>query len=131
MALLTVTPKGFAWFRKGHPWIFRDDLERIQDASPGGLVTLQGRRGEFLAQGFYSDRSKIAFRLVSRSRRPIDRGFWKEKIQRAIDFRSAVMPEADACRLVYGESDGIPSLIVDRYGSHLVLQTLSDRKSVV
>ena len=125
MALLTLTPKGFSWFQKGHPWIFRDDLERIQDAPPGGVVTLERRNGEFLAQGFYSDRSKIAFRLVSRRPGPIDRDFWRERLQRAAHFRQAVVEKTNAYRLVYGESDGVPSLIVDRYANHLVVQTLS------
>jgi 23S rRNA (cytosine1962-C5)-methyltransferase len=125
MGLLTLTSKGFAWFRKGHPWIFRDDLEKIQDAAPGAVVILEKKNGEFAAQGFYSDRSKIAFRLVSRERGAIDREFWKGRLQQAARFREAVVQKANACRLVYAESDGIPSLIVDRYANHLVMQTLS------
>jgi len=125
MGRLILTSKGFAWFRKGHPWIFRDDLEKIQDAAPGAIVTLEKKNGEFLAQGFYSDRSKIAFRLVSREREAIGREFWKGRLQRAARFRQVVVRETNAYRLVYGESDGIPSLIVDRYGDLLVMQTLS------
>jgi len=125
MGRLILTSKGFAWFRKGHPWIFRDDLEKIQDAAAGTIATLEKKNGEFLAQGFYSDRSKIAFRLVSRERGAIGREFWKERLQRAARFRQAVVRETNAYRLVYGESDGIPSLIVDRYGDLLVMQTLS------
>jgi len=125
MGLLTLTSKGFAWFRKGHPWIFRDDLEKIQDAAPGAIVILEKKNGEFVAQGFYSDRSKIAFRLVSPERVAIDREFWKGRLQQAARFREVVVQKANACRLVYAESDGIPSLIVDRYANHLVMQTLS------
>ncbi len=125
MGLLILTSKGFAWFQKGHPWVFRDDLERVQDAAPGAIVTLEKKNGDFLAQGFYSDRSKIAFRLVSRERRPVDRVLWRERLQRAAQFRQAVVQGSNAYRLVYGESDGIPSLIVDRYADHLVMQALS------
>jgi len=125
MGLLTLTSKGFAWFSKGHPWVFRDDLEKIQDAPAGGIVSLERRNGQFLAQGFYSDRSKIAFRLISRSREPIDRDFWKGRFQRAAQFRQLAVEKTNAYRVVYGESDGIPSLIVDRYGDHWVMQTLS------
>jgi 23S rRNA (cytosine1962-C5)-methyltransferase len=125
MALLTLSSKGFSWFQKGHPWVFRDDLEKIQDAPAGGIVSLERRNGQFLAQGFYSDRSKIAFRLISRNREPIDRNFWKRRIQRAAQFRQLAVEKTNAYRVVYGESDGIPSLIVDRYGAHLVMQTLS------
>jgi len=125
MGRLALTPKGFAWFQKGHPWVFRDDLEKIHDAASGAIVTLEKKNGEFLAQGFYSDRSKIVFRLVSRERGAVDREFWKGRLQRASQFRQAFVRNTTAYRLVYGESDGIPSLIVDRYGDHLVMQTLS------
>jgi 23S rRNA (cytosine1962-C5)-methyltransferase len=125
MGLLTLTSKGLSWFLKGHPWVFRDDLEKIQDSPPGGIVSLERRNGQFLAQGFYSDRSKIAFRLISRNREPIDRAFWKGRIQRAAQFRQLAVEKTNAYRVVYGESDGVPSLIVDRYGAHWVMQTLS------
>jgi 23S rRNA (cytosine1962-C5)-methyltransferase len=125
MPRLVLTSKGFAWFSKGHPWVFRDDLEKVEDAAPGAIVTLEKKNGDFLAQGFYSDRSKIAFRLISRNREPIDREFWKERLQRASQFRQSVVEKTNAYRMVYGESDGIPSLIVDRYGDHLVMQALS------
>lgn len=125
MGRLTVSSKGLAWHQKGHPWIFRDDLEAVQDALPGAIVALETKKGRFLAQGFYSDRSKIAFRLISRSREPIDRAFWKGRFQRAAQFRQLAVEKTNAYRVVYGESDGIPSLIVDRYGAHWVMQTLS------
>jgi 23S rRNA (cytosine1962-C5)-methyltransferase len=125
MGRLVLTPKGFSWFQKGHPWIFRNDLERIDAAAPGSLVTLEKKNGEFLAQGFYSDRSKIAFRLVTRSPGAIDQSFWERRIEKAWQYRQTAVAETDAYRLFYGESDGIPSLIIDRYGQHLVIQTLS------
>ena len=131
MGRLTLTSKGLSWFSKGHPWIYRNDLEKIQDAPPGSIVALEKRNGGFLAQGFYSDRSKIAFRLLSRSPEFIDRSFWEKRIQRAHQYRRSVVGEANAYRLVYGESDGIPSLIVDRYGNHFVLQTLSQGPEIL
>jgi 23S rRNA (cytosine1962-C5)-methyltransferase len=125
MGRLIPTSKGLAWFRKGHPWIFRNDLAKIQDAAPGSIVSLEDKAGNFLAQGFYSEHSKIAFRLVSRSPESIHAGFWKDRIAKAFRFRQAVVENANSYRLIYGESDGIPSLIVDRYADHFVLQTLS------
>ena len=125
MGRLTVSSKGLAWHQKGHPWIFRDDLETVQDADSGAIVVLETKNGRFLAQGFYSDRSKIAFRLVSRSPEKIDARFWKSRIQEARRHRERVVAGTSAYRLIYGESDGIPSLIVDRYGDHWVVQTLS------
>jgi len=125
MGRLILTSKGLSWFRKGHPWVFRNDLERIQDAAPGSIVSLETGTGKFLAQGFYSDRSKIAFRLLSRSKQAIDANFWKNCTLKAFRYRQAVVEQTDAYRLIYGESDGVPSLIVDRYAEHFVLQTLS------
>ncbi len=125
MGRLIIGSKGFSWFKKGHPWIFRNDLEKVEDAAPGSIISLEKKTGEFLGQGFYSDRSKIAFRLISRSKEPVGREFWKRKLEEADEYRKNVVRDTNAYRMVYGESDGIPSLIVDRYGDHLVLQTLS------
>lgn len=125
MGRLTLSSKGLSWFRKGHPWVFRGDLEQIKDAAAGAIVTLEKENGDFLAQGFYSDRSKIAFRLVSRSQEPIDRGFWENRFQKAHQYRQSVVEDTNAYRMINGESDGIPSLIVDRYADHFVMQALS------
>jgi 23S rRNA (cytosine1962-C5)-methyltransferase len=125
MGRLTVSAKGLAWHQKGHPWVFRDDLESIRDAEPGEIAVLETKRGGFLAQGFYSSRSKIAFRLVSRKREKIDSRFWKHRIEEACRYRERTVFRTNAYRLVYGEADGIPSLIVDRYGDHLSVQSLS------
>lgn len=124
MGRLVLTAKGYSWFQKGHPWIFRDDLERIDAAEPGEVSALERKNGTFLAYGFYSERSKIAFRLISRHKEPIDSAFWKKRVAAAHQYRLGVVEKTNAYRLIYGESDGIPSLIVDRYGDHLVLQTL-------
>ncbi len=125
MGRLVLTDKGYSWFQKGHPWIFRNDLQQIDGAEPGGVSVLERKNGTFLAYGFYSDRSKIAFRLISRQKEPIDSAFWRKRMAAAHQYRLAVVEKTNAYRLFYGESDGIPSLIVDRYGDHLVLQTLS------
>ncbi len=125
MGRLVLTSKGLLWFQRGHPWIFRDDLDRIEGAAPGDIVSLERKNGTFLAQGFYSDQSKIAFRLITRSNEFIGPIFWKNRIQRAFQYRQTRVAKTNAYRIVYGESDGIPSLIVDRYGSHFSIQTLS------
>jgi 23S rRNA (cytosine1962-C5)-methyltransferase len=125
MGRLILTPKGLSWFRTGHPWIFRNDLGRIHDAAPGSIVSLETKNGKFLAQGFYSDRSKIAFRLISRTREAIDANYWKKCILKAFQYRQAVVGQTNAYRLVFGESDGIPSLIIDRYADHFAMQTLA------
>jgi 23S rRNA (cytosine1962-C5)-methyltransferase len=125
MGRLILSSKGLSWFRRGHPWIFRTDLEKIQDAAPGSVVALETKTGRFLAQGFYSDHSKIAFRLITRSREVVDVQFWKKRVLNAFRYRQAVVQQTNAYRLIYGESDGIPSLVADRYADHFVLQTLA------
>jgi len=125
MGRLILTSKGLSWFRKGHPWIFRNDLERNPDAVPGSIVSLETKNGKFLAQGFYSAQSKIAFRLISRTKEAIDANYWKKSIHKAFQYRQAVVAQTNAYRLVFGESDGIPSLIIDRYADHFVMQTLT------
>ncbi len=125
MGRAILTPKGLSWFKKGHPWIFRNDLERTHDALPGSIVSLETKNGKFLAQGFYSDQSKIAFRLISRTKEAMDASYWKKCILKALQYRQAVVGQTNAYRLVFGESDGIPSLIIDRYADHFVMQTLT------
>ncbi len=125
MGSLILTPKGLAWFRKGHPWIYRTDLEEIKDAAPGSIVSLATKNGKFLARGFYSDHSKIALRVISRSPEVIDAPFWEKRLLSAFRYRQAVVQQTNAYRLIYGASDGIPSLVVDRYANHFVLQTLT------
>lgn len=127
MGRLVISAKGLAWLRKGHPWVYRDDLEKIEDAAPGNIVVLEDKKGRFLAQGFYSSPSKIAFRLVTYSAEQINAQFWKRRIQEAFRFRKerGVLEQTNAYRLIYGEADGIPSLIIDCYDNHFVLQTMS------
>jgi 23S rRNA (cytosine1962-C5)-methyltransferase len=107
----------------GHLWVYRGDVRRA-NAEPGDAVRLSDEAGRFLGRAFYSDRSQIALRLVERGDVPVDRTFLLERIRRAAAFREEVVRGTDAFRLFYGESDGIPGLIVDRYGDYLVVQTL-------
>jgi 23S rRNA (cytosine1962-C5)-methyltransferase len=87
------------------------------------VVSVQDPRGKFLGQALYSPRSEIRLRLVERSDRPLDAAWWEERIGRALQRRAGI--DATAYRLIHGEGDGIPSLIVDRYDRWLVVQLLS------
>ncbi len=111
--------------RSGHPWIYRSDMVSAGEAQAGDVVRLTGRGGRFLGKAHYSAASQIALRLLDGADRPIDAAFFRERIEQARDFRARVVSGTDAYRLVYGEADGLPGLIVDRYGGRLVLQTLS------
>ncbi len=107
----------------GHLWVYRGDV-RGTTAEPGDVVRVSDEAGHFLGRAFFSDHSQIALRLVERDDLAIDRAFFVARIRRAAAFRQEVVGDAQAFRLVHGESDGIPALIVDRYGDYLVIQTL-------
>ena len=119
-----VSRKGESRLRRGHPWIFRSDVTHTDDAIPGGVVRVLSSQNRPLGHAFYSSRSEITLRMISRGESLPD-SFLHDRLQAAIRWRETVAPGAEACRLVHGEGDGLPSLIVDRYGDHLVVQTLS------
>ena len=89
------------------------------------MVAVVDRRDRVLGHALYSDRSEIVLRLFSRGSEPHDPSVWRTRLQRAREFRRTLAIEATAYRLVHGEADLLPSLIVDRYGDYLVVQTLS------
>jgi 23S rRNA (cytosine1962-C5)-methyltransferase len=121
---ITVTPRGDERIHNGHFWIYRGDVADGR-AQPGSVVRVNGPNGRFLARAFYSDRSQITLRILTRHDVPVDRAFWRSRLKQAIAFRDTLDIDADAYRLVHGEGDLIPSLVVDRYGDYISLQALS------
>ena len=119
-----LTAKGLRWRRTGHPWVYRNDLEGLPEIPAGDLVAVTDPQGRFLGQAFYSAASRIALRMVTAGDEPVDRDFWEGRLKRALDYRRRVVADTDACRLIYGEADGFPGLVVDSYGGHLAIQTL-------
>ncbi len=111
----------------GHPWIYRNEIEEVRgDPEPGGLVIVKNHQGHELASGFWNPISQIAVRIVSYdTSERIDRQWLKRKIGQAWSYRKRFLAQTDACRVVYGEADGIPGVIVDKYGSIAVVQILS------
>jgi 23S rRNA (cytosine1962-C5)-methyltransferase len=110
--------------RNGHLWVYRSDVRSLQ-AEAGAVARLTDERGRFHGRAFYSDKSQIAVRLLTSEDVPVDRAFFTERLRRAADYRKVVVEDTDAYRLVYSEADLLPSLIVDKYGDYLVMQTLS------
>ena len=95
------------------------------DATPGDLVHLRSERGRPLGMAFWSDTSQIALRFVGEATVTDEAAFFGERLRAAIAYRESLAIDGDAYRLVHGEADGLPSLVVDRYGDCLVMQTLS------
>jgi 23S rRNA (cytosine1962-C5)-methyltransferase len=119
---VVVNRKGEARVQRGHPWVFRSDVVRDRGLGPGALVRVEGPQGRALGFAFYSSRSEIRLRMVERGL-ALSPAFLRERLAAAIRWRDTV--GAPACRLVHGEGDGLPALVVDRYGDVLVVQTLS------
>jgi 23S rRNA (cytosine1962-C5)-methyltransferase len=116
--------KGETRVLRGHPWIFRSDVTRVDGASPGSVVRVQGTHGKPLGFALHSTRSEIRLRMIERG--PELSSHWlHDRLTAAIAWRKTVAADAAACRLVHGEGDGLPSLVVDRYGDYLAIQTLS------
>jgi 23S rRNA (cytosine1962-C5)-methyltransferase len=111
-----------------HPWIFSGAVQHVEDDPvSGGTVDLLSHDRRFLARAAYSPSSQIRTRVWTFEDEPVDADFFRRKIRSAIEARHRLGVEAhsDAYRLVYAESDGLPGLIVDRYGDVLVLQSLT------
>lgn len=112
-----------------HPWLFSGAVARtVGEPQPGDLVEVVGENGRFLATGYYNPHSQIRVRLLSwDANEPIDDAFWRSRLQQALAARTALQlaPETTACRLVNAEADGLPGLVVDKYGDFLVMQCLT------
>ncbi|HKW41233.1 MAG TPA: class I SAM-dependent rRNA methyltransferase [Gemmatimonadales bacterium] len=119
---VVVSAKGAARWQAGHPWIYRTDVYDEPRDAPG-IVTTTDRRGRHLGQALYSPKSEIRLRLLTRGREPIDARWWVQRIAAAAARRAGVA--ATAYRVVHAEGDGLPSLVVDRYGPYVVAQLLS------
>ena len=117
-----VTARGAERWKQGHPWIYRSDVAEEPDKTPG-IVPVTDRKGKPLGQALYSPKSEIRLRLLTRGTEPIDAQWWTERIASAARRRNGIM--ASAWRVVHAEGDGLPSLIVDKYGSFVVAQLLS------
>jgi 23S rRNA (cytosine1962-C5)-methyltransferase len=121
---VAISPRGIERIRAGHLWVYRSDV-RATHAALGSVVRITDERGNFQGRAFYSDKSQIAIRLLTREDVPIDRAFFAARLSRALEYRKLVVENSDCYRLVYSEADLLPSLIVDRYGDYLAMQTLS------
>ena len=117
-----VTARGAERWKQGHPWIYRSDVAAEPEKTPG-IVPVTDRKGKFLGRALYSPRSEIRLRLLTRADEPIDSQWWTKRIGDAVRRRNGI--NATAWRAVHAEADGLPSLIVDKYGPWIVAQLLS------
>ena len=123
MSTVTITAKGETRIRSGHPWVYRSDVAEVS-ARGGEVVQVRNRRKAPLGFAFYSDRSEISLRLLTRGGDAPDLLTWRSRLDAAVRYREALDIDATAYRVVHAEADQMPGLIVDRYGDYLVLQAL-------
>ena len=116
-----VSRRGAARWAAGHPWIYRSDT--VDRVTRPGVVRVTDERGKFLGRALCSPASEITLRQLEPDDRPIDAAWWRERLTAALARRSGI--DATAYRVVHGEGDGLPSLIVDRYDRWAVAQLLS------
>lgn len=120
-----VTPRAVHRLLRGHPWVFRSDV-LARPTVPAGVVRVRSAEGRPLGWSLWSPASEISLRLLEpHEQRAIDDSWWHDRIGRAVARRAALHADMSACRLVHGEGDGLPSLVVDQYDRWLVVQLLS------
>jgi 23S rRNA (cytosine1962-C5)-methyltransferase len=119
-----VNRKAAGRIASGHPWIFSSDIADRDGAQPGEAVKVADFRGRPLGTAHYSSASQIALRMLSPHVEEIGRDFYLRRLRAAEEHRRSVVRDTDAYRVVHGEADLLPALVVDRYGDYLVMQTL-------
>ena len=116
-----ITPR----IANGHPWIYNNEVDRIAGTvAPGDIVEVYYFDGQLAGRGYINPGSQIIIRLLTRKRENIDAAFFHQKISEAWAYRQQ-LGYTENCRLVFGEADGLPALIIDKFNDYFVLQTLS------
>ena len=110
----------------GHPWIFGNEAEQVNgNIEPGEVVMVETADGKFLGQGYYNPKSQILVRLLTRKKEDkIDDQFFLDRIRKAWEYRQRI-GYTENCRLVFGEADELPQLIIDKFNDYFVIQTLA------
>lgn len=124
MAGLVVKPR--ARILHGHDWVFTGEVLKVfGNPADGDVISLKDGRDRLLGSAIYNSKSQIVARRFSRRKQDLDLDFFQRRIAQAAEYRKRRGVDPRLCRLVWSESDGLPGVIVDRYGDHLVLQTLT------
>lgn len=110
----------------GHPWIFSNELGDVDgDYQPGDIVEVYSYNGSFIGKGYINPSSQITIRLLTRDKEEqVNNDFFYNKIKEAWEYRKQI-GYVENCRLIFGEADGLPALIIDKFNDYLVIQTLA------
>ena len=124
MAGLIIQPR--ARIFHGHDWVYASEiLKTFGNPAPGNVVSLKDGKDRLLGSAIYNPQSQIVARRFSRQRQELDADFFQRRVRQAIAYRQRRGVDERRCRLVWSESDGLPGVVVDRYGDCLVVQTLT------
>jgi 23S rRNA (cytosine1962-C5)-methyltransferase len=127
MASVILTRKRKKRLEAGHPWVYKSEIERIEgEPAPGDVVPVYDHTGRFQGSGYINPRSQITVRIVDfKPLETMTKAFFIERLQRCREHRLRFVPDAESYRLVYGEADFLPGLIVDKFADILVVQILT------
>jgi 23S rRNA (cytosine1962-C5)-methyltransferase len=124
MGGLVVKPR--ARIFHGHDWVFSGEVLKVfGQPNDGDVISLKDGKDHLIGSAIYNSQSQIVARRFSRRKQDLDLDFFQRRIAQAVEYRARRRIDPRLCRLVWSESDGLPGVIVDRYGDHLVLQTLT------
>ena len=124
MAGLVVKPR--ARILHGHDWVFSGEVLKVfGNPADGDVISLKDGKDHLVGSALYNSKSQIVARRFSRRKQDLDLDFFKRRIAQAAEYRARRDVDPKLCRVVWSESDGLPGVIIDRYGDHFVLQTLT------
>lgn len=125
MARAILNPGREKRVHRGHPWVFRSDINRVVGAYvPGDVVDVASSHGTYLGRAMYNPASQIALRMFTTGEDTVDAAFIHGRVRRAIDYRRH-FADLHSCRLLFAESDGLPALVADSFGDVIVIQSLA------
>src|SRR5207237_5724629 len=124
MAGIVVKPR--ARILHGHDWVFSSEVLKVfGNPADGDVISLKDGKDRLIGSAIYNSKSQIVARRFSRRRQDLDLDFFRRRIAQASEYRDRRKVDPKLRRVVWSESDGLPGMIIDRYGDHLVLQTLT------
>jgi len=110
----------------GHDWVFSSEVLKVfGKPTDGDVISLKDGKDRLIGSAIYNSKSQIVARRFSRRKQELDLDFFKRRIAQAVEYRARRGVDPKLCRIVWSESDGVPGLIIDRYGDHFVIQTLT------
>src|SRR5437879_3347860 len=117
---IVIRRRGADRIRRGHLWVYRSDILNPEDAGPGSVVSVRDERETILGKAFFSSKSQISLRFLSRGDAPIDEAFFQERFALADRLRERLGVDPLASRRIHSEGDLLPGWVIDRYGARLV-----------